>query len=1722
MKHIQRLSSLLLALVILMSLLSPIVGSADAATSSTYNGNPTADYMQVVIDYGKTVNIALAEIKAGIHTNRKATIGNLAGFVESGSSGELLSAAPTMTCNGTGKTLTTSYGTAKWVDANTVSYTPNGMMSDVDYFYAVYALSGLSGVTHIKVEIQIIPADMMYYEAEDLEGKGLDTDDTTTGQSGAKSWGTKPEGGSANDTQTYDSKGIISSMTIDRKQIPGGAFFADFTSPSTSLYRYTNDPVYGGRNFDKVNYWKGNGTDTVDSAPGTLTLTFTSNNDYHYLQTTTDGGGYGTIPLSLRPTVNDYFQVRFRMENCEPSTNPILTLYFIRKSDGTDVDGTKKLTASIPKEQLDNGEYVTITIPMTSTDYTTASVINLFRFHVSGVPYTNASAKMIVDYVYLGDTTGIMVPKNTVTADTSYMYFGFDAWTNATYYNKSVYGKLDYSSTGNWYSDSASTGTNGTGGVTINTNNTTGYAYFKDGDTDGENYNFIQPGASSGATPLRYTTSGTDVFRIRFKIKDATSYSGSGIRLEYRVKGGSYNLSDVSYAPKKTFTYKDDTWIELQFDLDLGSGTQIYNIRPCFYKTQGGKFYIDYIYIGNAALLYRDSYFFADFVNGAAEQTRNLSNTYNNKNFDVFEHWSYRTACYSKEAGSGGTVVLKDTMKESAETETYYHNLYIGAADTMLPYRDNMYMQMRVKIQNATIDSNFTKPYFYLQYKIDGGDNISSSHYQFTPSQVNGKYITATVKLPNQSGLDTDNNITQMLFVVAGTQGATVTIDYVYCGPGIYCNVTHAFDPTVASNPASKSLYFDFDNSRSGRFVTNSDYALNDTHASVSTDTITEKNYDATASTWTLTNGSSVAIDTTKGILSIKEPNGPTLAAATLRYHPYNTDTLQVRFRLNGCTVGANPRVEARLTGYLGTSTITRSVSKAFGDTNNFQTVLLPLSGDVMKCTFITKMELQFYDINGGTLEIDKIYVGDGTTAPDTVYGYDTAYDNDIKLSDGDSLFVEGKGVRLDPKQEELTAGTYTYPDKYTEATFSFTGTGVDIISRTGPDQGAIRVSLYKALPMTQENLVKYYTVNNKGDMNLYQIPVASFHGLDHGTYYVKIAVNAGVTSPYPFLARGDDFYLDAIRVYDTVDVTGTTLTKNQQVAKDAYRADKEAYTYVKELRDSLLSVANFTSALLESGKTSGAVFVDSTIKYEVTTESTEEEHEKPTVNVDEETINHRVVTLADYTGIGPKNEVYLAPGQAIAFKLEKDTAAKIVSIDVGAKTVLGDGAVLSAGFVGTAPVSGDLSTFTKKTWNVNSASAQYFALDESKLAVGTDAYLIIYNSHTGTDKTKNILSVTDLKVCYEQKPTRTDLPQDGTSAVGDIATAAKRTQETEIDPYHFEVDTTTVEAVEIFLNAEFEPPVEETPETTPEINIYHSLNLADDISVNYMVPVKDLEGYDSFRMEIRIPIYTGNELVGYHIYTPEALEKNGYWYFTLSDLTAIYMNDITEATLYMIKDGRECNSHTDFYSIAEYAYGQLEKANASRSLKTLCADLLVYGAKAQLYKGYRTDALADSALTEEQRAYCNDLSAVVFGNNNIVLEDLENPTVLWKGKSLNLDSRVGIRYIIDTASYEGDPSALSLRLTYVDRTGTEQTVTLTDPALYREGTAWYAFDFYGLLASELRTVIDARVYAGDTPLSQTLCYSADTYGNNKTGALADLCRALFAYSDSAKAFFAN
>jgi hypothetical protein len=305
-------------------------------------------------------------------------------------------------------------------------------------------------------------------------------------------------------------------------------------------------------------------------------------------------------------------------------------------------------------------------------------------------------------------------------------------------------------------------------------------------------------------------------------------------------------------------------------------------------------------------------------------------------------------------------------------------------------------------------------------------------------------------------------------------------------------------------------------------------------------------------------------------------------------------------------------------------------------------------------------------------------------------------------------------------------------------------------------------------------------------------------------------------------------------------------------------------------------------------------------------------------------------------------------------------------------------------------------------------------------------------------------------------------------------------------------------------------------------IKIYHTLDLASDISVTFAVPKTALASYDSYYLECILPEYTGNTQTGTSTVRVDPVVKGNYYYFTLTGITAVRMGDMVDAVLHMTKGGAQYISKTDSYSVATYAYAMLNSTTDTKML-ALCADLLRYGAEAQSFKKYRTDALVDAAMTDKHRSYLSDTSALTFTATDISLGDLASPVIPWVGKTLDLGSKVGMKFVFNAKNYTGDVENLSMKVSYIGSTGETKTVTLTDVEVYSAANKYYSFTFYGLLASELRTVVNVAVYEGATQLTQTLRYSAESYASKTGGtALEPLTRALFAYSDSAKAFFAK
>lgn len=317
----------------------------------------------------------------------------------------------------------------------------------------------------------------------------------------------------------------------------------------------------------------------------------------------------------------------------------------------------------------------------------------------------------------------------------------------------------------------------------------------------------------------------------------------------------------------------------------------------------------------------------------------------------------------------------------------------------------------------------------------------------------------------------------------------------------------------------------------------------------------------------------------------------------------------------------------------------------------------------------------------------------------------------------------------------------------------------------------------------------------------------------------------------------------------------------------------------------------------------------------------------------------------------------------------------------------------------------------------------------------------------------------------------------------------------------------------------------EEGQETLLEIpgRIRHSLNLSEDISINYAVSTSFLKDYDNSWLEVQVPKYKGNDLVGTETYYIEPVEaEGGYTYYTLSGMTAIQMMDEAEARLHLSKDGEYYVSAVDSYSIGAYAYKLLDNPAASYELRRMCANLLQYGAKAQQYKNYRTNCLADKDMTDEHIGVMTELYTVEMEDNSWIMNDANTQQVLWVGKSLILDRRVAIRYIVDASAYDGSVEELYLQLSYWDIRNQEQVIRCYKAEVYDESKGYYAFTFDGLEAAELRTMISATVYSNRDykQYAPTLRYSAESYCADKTGILGELCRAMMAYSDSAAALF--
>ena len=246
-----------------------------------------------------------------------------------------------------------------------------------------------------------------------------------------------------------------------------------------------------------------------------------------------------------------------------------------------------------------------------------------------------------------------------------------------------------------------------------------------------------------------------------------------------------------------------------------------------------------------------------------------------------------------------------------------------------------------------------------------------------------------------------------------------------------------------------------------------------------------------------------------------------------------------------------------------------------------------------------------------------------------------------------------------------------------------------------------------------------------------------------------------------------------------------------------------------------------------------------------------------------------------------------------------------------------------------------------------------------------------------------------------------------------------------------------------------------------------------------------------------------------------EYTEDGEDYVFRFRNIAPNQTNDTQTATLYATRNGATYVSASREYSVATYCYTQLDRYNteAYAEFRTLLVDLLNYGAAAQAYTNYRTDALVNKELTAAQAAWGTATVPSLRDYTNTKYATVEDPAVKWKGATLVLQDAVTMRYKIQANNIEG----LTAKFTCEGNTWYIP-ASQFKPA---DTSDTYYIYFNGLNAGQMRSLVYVTIYDGDTAVSNTVQYSIESYASGKTTnvELSGIVTAMMLYGDSAYNF---
>ena len=743
-----------------------------------------------------------------------------------------------------------------------------------------------------------------------------------------------------------------------------------------------------------------------------------------------------------------------------------------------------------------------------------------------------------------------------------------------------------------------------------------------------------------------------------------------------------------------------------------------------------------------------------------------------------------------------------------------------------------------------------------------------------------------------------------------------------------------------------------------------------------------------------------------------------------------------------------------------------------------------------------------------GNHEQDEDRPGTDISDYNNIYGYDSQYASG-------STYSLGRAQKVHVKQG----------DKPT-ATFTFTGTGFDLMAVTSGDTGFMQVELYDntgALKSSwgvdtfygctrkEDGYIRYLCVYDNSDQQnpvwrvaktyvetpgtvgskengidvlsdfrpkdstdtssyivykknvvwvtktnsstLYQVPVISTRTLSeplpYGTYTVVLRPMYSSFFDHNPGDSGYDLYVDGVRIYSPA----------QGLDEDYYLLDHEGWPQFIELRKLLLDQGSLGNS---SGSEQRIVYIDGI---------------------------GSVQDISEFRQYGPNNDIYLDPGQAIAFRLKKGESAKIDQIHISTRQVFSDNATVS--------ISSDSGDDVRSTvLSLNTASECYYDLSSvvQWKEDGTSELIVISNSGES-----GVVSLRNLKITYTEAVTNTaDLVTVAPIGTQQAAQALRILNRSAALPIVLDDDPA-------FLGA--------------------SISLESDFSLHFYIPAALFEGKTNPYVIFTKPTAEGRLSYAQFDYVEETVNGTLCRRYSFPHLSAAEMGTEVTARLFYNAEGTDHMSLSLGYSVRQYAMNMLEKTEDA-ALRQLLVDMLNYGAQAQAYFGVNPEHPVNEALTETQRGWATQTEPALETHKRLISQD--GAQAWFEGCSLNLEKQVEINFYLDLSGTGLSAGDTALALSWLDAEGvTQQSVIDGGSFAARQlsGRTVYVAALRELNAAQMRTVVSAQLIrkSDGAKISDVMCYSIESYAQSKQNdpALTPLLLAMMKYGDAAERYFA-